>query len=262
MKKYLSGLLFIWVVLIGLSVTIIYLNQNHGYFMFSSPSYDSTYVSLRFDDGLKSQKQAFELLRKYNLTGSVYIISDNLEGLSGWEEDYYLNLSEVKSISEFMEIGSHSKSHADLIRVAQYESEIVLSKKNLEGYGFNISTFVYPGGNYNPRVLSLVKRNYDCASTQDVGTNGIPIRPHLLKDFTLRSYNDISTAKRVIKDGKWNILTFHDIGPIEVEKMPTMFRKVAESNSFSLEEFENLLEYLKQNNIQVVTIKDGCDLFK
>ena len=161
-----------------------------------------------------------------------------------------------------MEIGAHTFSHADLIRTRVYEREILENKENLESWGFNVSTFVYPGGNYNPPVLNIVQKNFDCASTQDVGTNGHPIRPYLLKDFTLRSYNSMETAKRVIKIGKWNILTLHDIGKIELENMPSLFKKIANSNSFDLGNFEKLLIYLKDNNITVITIKEGCDKFK
>jgi len=265
MKKNLKSkilvLLAMLVILIIFGV-IIYLNQYYGFFMFSKPYFNKTYVSLRFDDGLISQKAAFEILRENNLTGSMYIITDKPSSNILWEKEYYLNWSDIQNLSSFMEVGSHSKTHADLTKTPAYKKEIIESKQDLLKHGINATTFVYPGGNYNHDVVVAVEENYDCASTQDIGTNWIPIRPHLLKDFTFRDGNSNETFSRVIKEGKWNILTFHDIGEFDTKRMPYVFSKVAEGNSITPEFFESLVKYLKENNIEVITIADGCKKFK
>jgi peptidoglycan/xylan/chitin deacetylase (PgdA/CDA1 family) len=261
MKKSLFKIGALFLVIILLGGIIIFLNQNKGYFIFSNPSSNETYVSLRFDDALVSQLSAFELLKEYNYTGSVYVITSKPDS-AGWESNYYLNWSQLNELSKFMEIGSHTVTHSDLIYSKNYEYEIVESKKQLEENGFNITSFVYPGGNYNLRVLKTVQANYLCASTQDVGTNWKPIRQYLLKDFTFRKANDISTIKRVIKKGKWNILTFHDIGARNENSMPYLFSLVTNSNSVSLEYFEEVLKYIKQEDIKVITISNGCEKFR
>lgn len=244
-----------------MAILVLSLNQLYGYFIFSKPYFNETYVSLRFDDGLKSQLRAFSLLKEYNLTGSMYIITDKPDTLIEWEKEYYLSWEEIRNLSNFMEIGSHSSSHPDLTKIKDYKSEIAGSKKTLEERGFNVTTFVYPAGNYNPQIIEEARKNYDCASTQDVGTNYPPIRPLLLKDFTMRSLNDIDTAKRVIKKGKWNILTFHDIGKID-GNLPSSYNSVADYNSLDLETFKSILDHLKKENIKVITITEGCEIFK
>jgi hypothetical protein len=125
-----------------------------------------------------------------------------------------------------------------------------------------VSTFVYPGGNYDFPIVRVAQQNFDCACSQNVGINGVPISPYLLKGFTLRSNNNFETAKRVIKPGKWNILTFHDIGQVDIPGAPKIFNKVVKSNSFDVDEFEKILVYLNENNIKVITIKEGCDKLK
>lgn len=248
------------VFIIFLSGFIIYLNQSMGFFIFSKPYFNQTYISFRFDDGLVSQQKAFDILMENNFTGSVYIISSKLN-TSSLDKNYYLNLTQLDSIKSFMEIGSHSFTHTDLIYSRNYEYEIFESKKQLEEYGFNITTFVYPGGNYNSRVMRAVSKSYNCASTQDVGTNWMPLREYLLKDFTFRSNSDIQTLQRVIKIGKWNILTFHDIGQFNESSVPLLYGKIAKSNSVSLDFFKEVVDYVKENNMTVISISEGCRLF-
>ena len=259
MKKLIFFLAIILAILLG---GLIYLNQNYGFFIYSDTNSQETYVSLRFDDGLISQKAAFDLLKKYNMTGSSYIITTKPASEIEWEKKYYLDWNQIKEISSFIEIGSHTLTHQDLTKTSDYRSEIVLSKATLENQGYKVSTFVYPAGIYNYFVIKEVEKNYECASTQDVGVNDLKInKPVLLKDFTVRDYNSLEQVKNVIKKGSWTILTFHDIGEISLD-LPETYSKVAKGNSISLELFEDILKYLKNNNIKVITIADGCQKFK
>jgi len=245
-----------------LFAVLIYLNQNHGFFIIGNSQEYPTYVSLRFDDGLKSQLSAFEILRQNNLSGSMYIITSKPYSQIGWQKEYYLNWSEIKQLSYFMEIGSHTITHRDLTRTDEYGEEIKFSKKELEAQGFNISTFVYPAGIYNTRVIKEVESNYECASTQDVGVNSLEIKsPHLLKDFTLSADNNIEDVKRVIKKGSWTILTFHDIDQVS-SVVPDYYVKISSSNTISVEFFKDILDYLKSENINIITVENGCKQFK
>ncbi len=245
--------IFVAVALILLAVTI-YLNQFYGWFIFGSPSFDDTYVSLRFDDGWKSQLNAYELLKKYDLTGSIYIISGFMgrEGYMSWED--------VEKVSEIMEIGGHTVNHADLknLRTLQdYEEEIGDDFRTLTEKGFKVKTFVYPYGNYNRTAVKVVKKYYIGASTQDVGPNTQDANPFLLKDFTIRSFNSISDIKRVIIPGTWTILTFHDVG----EPHP-LAPSAVKGNAVSVEFFEEILKWLKETNVTVISIAEGCEKLK
>jgi len=245
--------IFIAVALILLAI-VLYLNQFYGWFILKTPGFDDTYVSLRFDDGWKSQLNAYELLKKYNLTGSIYIIS----GFMGHEG--YMRWEDVEKISEIMEIGGHTVHHADLKNLStsqDYEHEIGDDFRTLTGKGFKVKTFVYPYGNYNGIAVSVVKKYYIGASTQDVGVNTKSTNPFLLKDFTIRSFNSIKDIKRVIVPGTWTIFTFHDVG----EPHP-LAPSAVKGNAVSVEFFEEILKWLKEIDVEVITIAEGCEMLE
>jgi peptidoglycan/xylan/chitin deacetylase (PgdA/CDA1 family) len=267
MKRDAKIFFIIWICFLIIGGLILYLNQSQGYIIFSNPQLNETYVTFRFDDGLASQKQAFDVLKENNLTGSLYVIVNRINLSDDIDKGYYLDWNEIKNLSEFMEIGSHSLNHFDLTKSKDYKKEIIESKTALLERGFNVTTFVYPGGNYDSWVLRVVKDNYDCASSQDVGTNWIPLREYALKDFTFRDKNDIDTIKRVIKPGKWNILAFHDINlkdPDIAAKIKPFsdYAGATYANDISLEYFKKIVSYVKENNYTVITINDGCGRFK
>jgi peptidoglycan/xylan/chitin deacetylase (PgdA/CDA1 family) len=215
---------------------------------------------MRFDDGLKSQKKAFELVERYRLTGSVYIITSKPDSPIEWERGYDLNWQDIRDICRFMEIGSHGRTHADLTCDSNYRNEIRESKEDLERRGFVVTTFAYPAGLCDARSINEVERHYLGACTQDVGVNDVPIAPHLLNGFIVRD-NSLVTMRRVIKNNTWNILTFHDIGFDENASLPRIYKEVARRNSIDIGFFESILQYLKQNDIKVITIRDGCERF-
>jgi peptidoglycan/xylan/chitin deacetylase (PgdA/CDA1 family) len=241
------------VALVLLAIAL-YLNQFYGWFVFKTPSFDDTYVSLRFDDGWESQLNAYELLKKYNLTGSIYIIS----GFMG--EEGYMSWEDVEELSEIMEIGGHTVHHADLKNLStleDYEEEIGSDFRTLKKKGFKVKTFVYPYGNYNMTAVNVVKKYYIGASTQDVGVNTKGANPFLLKDFTIRSFNSVRDVKRVIVPGTWTILTFHDVG----EPHPRAPSAV-KGNAVSVEFFEEILKWLNETPIEVITVAEGCEMLE
>lgn len=210
----------------------------------------STYVSLRFDDGWKSQLNAARLLAQYGVPGSIYIISNNMgrEGYMTWED--------VQAVSRVMEIGGHTVSHSDLRNLASrqaYEAEIAADYRALTGRGFTVTTFVYPFGNYSPTAIDIIRKHYACASTQDIGANTDQTDPYLLKDFTVRSSNSLEDVKRMIAPGAWTILTFHDVGEPAPGANPAE-RGNAVTEAF----FEQILQWFQANDIKVITVAEGC----
>jgi peptidoglycan/xylan/chitin deacetylase (PgdA/CDA1 family) len=212
----------------------------------------ATYVSLRFDDGWKSQLNAARLLDQYDVPGSIYIISDFMgqEGYMTWDD--------VRSVSRVMEIGGHTLSHSDLRNlnsVKEYEAEIEANYRALTDRGFKVTTFVYPYGNYSRPAIDILKKYYACASTQDIGAITNDSDPYLLKDFTIRGNNSLDDVIRMIAPGAWTTLTFHDVGE------PAPGANPAErGNAISEAFFEQILQWLKTNDIKVITMADGCKM--
>ena len=214
----------------------------------------STYVSLRFDDGWKSQLNAARLLAQYDLPGSIYIISDDM-GRPG-----YMTWDDVQTVSQVMEIGGHTRSHSDLRNLASrqaYEAEIGADYHALADRGFTATTFVYPYGNYSRTAIDIIKKYYICASTQDIGANTDKTDPYLLKDFTVRSSNTLDDVRRMIAPGAWTTLTFHDVGE------PAEGANPAErGNAITEAFFEQVLQWLKANDVKVITVAEGCKMLR
>jgi peptidoglycan/xylan/chitin deacetylase (PgdA/CDA1 family) len=211
-----------------------------------------TYVSLRFDDGWKSQLNAARLLAQYGVPGSIYIISDDMgqEGYMTWDE--------VRQVSRVMEIGGHTVSHSDLrnlTSVQEYEAEIGADYRALADRGFAVTTFVYPYGNYSPTAIDVIRKYYACASTQDIGANTDKTDPFLLKDFTIRGNNTLDDVARMITPNAWTILTFHDVGEPAPGANPA-----EKGNAITEAFFEKILQWLKTNDVRVITVAEGCKI--
>lgn len=127
-------------------------------------------VAITFDDGFSDQLKAFDLLKKYNMKATFYIITGG--ELSNWcigadRKDYscgdsYLSWQEIINLknSGLIEIGSHTLNHLSLPNqtIAVQRDEIIRSKKILEDkLGITITSFAYPYGKLNDSIIGIVK---------------------------------------------------------------------------------------------------------
>lgn len=125
---------------------------------------------ITFDDGFSDQLKAFDLLKKYNMKATFYIIIGG--ELSNWcigaERknfscgDGYMTWPEIINLknSGLIEIGSHTIDHLSLPNqtLAVQRDQIIRSKKILEEkLGIPITSFAYPYGRLNDSVVSIVK---------------------------------------------------------------------------------------------------------
>jgi peptidoglycan/xylan/chitin deacetylase (PgdA/CDA1 family) len=128
-------------------------------------------VAITFDDGFSDQLRAFDLLKKYNMKATYYIIVGGER--SGWcigtERknfscgDAYLGWDQIKSLmnSGLIEIGSHTINHLSLPSqsLAVQKDEIITSKSILEQkLGINITSFAYPYGMLNDQLAQIVRQ--------------------------------------------------------------------------------------------------------
>jgi len=132
---------------------------------------DKKNIVLTFDDGYEDfYTEAFPLLKKYNMKGTVYVI------INGLDKKGYLTKAQVKEMaaSGVVEIGSHTFNHPDLriLKKKDAKFEIQASKKILEQIsGKPIYTFAYPFGYYKPEFFSeLSEAGYEAAVTVKPGS--------------------------------------------------------------------------------------------
>lgn len=113
-------------------------------------------VTTSWDDGHKLDLKLARLLKKYEIRGTFYISPENKEFRKG----ELLSDEEIIKLNRDFEIGAHTMTHPRLTKINEEEafSEIVNSKKHLEKLlGEEIRCFCYPGGDYNEKIMELVR---------------------------------------------------------------------------------------------------------
>jgi peptidoglycan/xylan/chitin deacetylase (PgdA/CDA1 family) len=144
-------------------------------------------VLITFDDGYSDfYTSALPILKRFNLTATLYITTSCIGGTSRWllsdgeGKRPMLTWDQMDEInrSGLVEIGSHSRSHPqlDVIPIAQANEEILSSKKDLEErLGIRVNSFAYPHGYHNQKVKNIVKQGgylSACAVKNAMSTTG------------------------------------------------------------------------------------------
>ena len=133
--------------------------------------YSTQSAVLTFDDGYKDfYSNAFPLLKKYHMRGTIYIIQNDI----GKPE--FLSHRQIQEMldSLLIEVGSHTLTHAYLKTMSDNaaKKQIVESKKKLEEeFNIKVETFAYPNGAFNQKTVELVKEaSYSAAVSVISGT--------------------------------------------------------------------------------------------
>jgi len=133
--------------------------------------YSTQSVVLTFDDGYKDfYDNAFPLLKKYHMRGTVYIVQNNI-GKSD-----FLSHKQIEEMldSQLIEIGSHTLAHAYLRTMSDAfaRKQILESKQKLEEeFNIRVKTFAYPNGAFSAKTIDLVKEaSYSAAVSVINGT--------------------------------------------------------------------------------------------
>jgi peptidoglycan/xylan/chitin deacetylase (PgdA/CDA1 family) len=135
-------------------------------------------VVITFDDGFTNQLQAFDILRRYNMKATFYIITggaasqwcigagrryhDPLQPAGGCG-DSYLTWDQVRMLdrSGLITIGAHTVDHQNLAADSPQQQlfEIDQSKAQLESQlGHVVKHFCYPYGTYNQTTIDIVRQ--------------------------------------------------------------------------------------------------------
>lgn len=160
--------------------------------------YDNSVV-LVFDDGFEDfYKEAFPLLKRYNHKATIYPVAKSVNEKFSW--DIYSNRSHLSAeqlveISEHnIEIGSHSLSHPDLIRISDTEliKELKESKIILEKIiGKKINSLSFPFGSWNEHIWKEAKKlGYKSASAYRKHKHSFP---DVINVIGIYSFDNIGT---------------------------------------------------------------------
>ncbi|KEK24422.1 polysaccharide deacetylase family protein [Bacillus gaemokensis] len=149
-------------------------------------------IFVTFDDGMKNNMNAFRILQKlkddtFKPTATEYMIVANVD------VEGALSTVEIKEMvdSGIFSVQSHTATHADLPKIANYEEELKGSKEKLEKItGKPVIAIAYPFGHVDNKVVAETKKYYQFATTTKPGqfiTKGEP--DELLKMKRVRMHN-------------------------------------------------------------------------
>jgi len=221
--------------------------DNSDFFYQIAPIFDfkQSIVSLTFDDGYISQFEiGIPLLKERNLSATFYVITNSVDSL-------------IKTIilgnkSDEFEIGSHTMTHPDLVKIGNEEaikelldSQLYLKNKFGEYAGLTLS---YPWGIYNNSIKQLAESYYLAARSADVGYNSlVMLDKYALKMQSFDEHTEVFKADQwvdfSIKNHLWLIEMIHGI----------------DNNGYSPVDSRTLIEhfdYIKKNedNIWCTTV--------
>ncbi len=110
-------------------------------------------IILTFDDGNEDNyTNAFPIMRKYGFTGVLYIVVDYVNTPN------YLTADQIKEMAAAgWEVGSHTKTHPNLMNSNNVRYEVVQSKIDLEKMlGVPVLTFAYPFGDVGNTAVNYI----------------------------------------------------------------------------------------------------------
>ncbi len=160
-------------------------------------------VVLTFDDGYAdAYDHAFRLLRKFNMVGTFFVITDTLDA----RQSGYLTWDQAREMAAAgMSIQSHTRSHPNLAEGCDYDClvwQILGSVEAIEAQiGQRPRFFCYPGGQYNDAALTVLKQvGIVGAVTTQSGTLHTSDRPLELKRVRMRGTTTISDLAWMVRD--------------------------------------------------------------
>lgn len=127
-------------------------------------------VILSFDDGyVDNYTDAFNILKKYDMIGTFFIITDNTDGGG------YMSLDMLREMKEAgMDLQNHTAHHLDL-SILSYDDqkESIKSGQDFlrDKIGVDSEFVCYPSGKYNDNTIQVLKDlNMQGAVTTEFGT--------------------------------------------------------------------------------------------
>lgn len=165
------------------------------------------FVTTSWDDGHVLDMKLAALLQKYNLKGTFYISPLNQHITP---EDR-LTSDQVLELAKNFEIGAHTMTHPDLLKLSytDAEKEVVDSKLHLEKIiGKSVTAFCYPSGRYGDQHVSMVKRlGFHVARTVRRFSFGIS-KDSFQMETSVHVYNHWSDLFDILVFSRFNPINF------------------------------------------------------
>jgi hypothetical protein len=214
-----------------------------------SGNLDQAFISFWFDDAWLSQyMQAYPVLKSYNFPAAIAVPTNTIETTN------YMNWAQLKILAENdWEITDHGLSHD--CTMANWDKEKIdyeykMSKLILWKNKLTADIFVTPCGVNSQTMHEEAYKYFIGYRTVDPGFNNLSnFDVYNLKVKNIDNLVKIDDIKgwiqSSIKDRSWLILVFHKVGEATSDLSDEKF-------NISLNDFKNIVEYIKSSNTQVV----------
>jgi peptidoglycan/xylan/chitin deacetylase (PgdA/CDA1 family)/glycosyltransferase involved in cell wall biosynthesis len=159
-------------------------------------------VILTFDDGyLDNYTNAFPLLRKFGMTGVIFLVADPALTSNAWDaaagepQAPLMSRDQVLEMAEFgVEFGSHTVTHPRLPELPdeRLHGELCESKRVLEGWlGRPVTALAYPFGAVDERVKRSAQRaGYEWAVATNSGPTSFGRDPFEVRRVQILPWTD------------------------------------------------------------------------
>ena len=158
---------------------------------------DAVFVTTSWDDGHVLDHKLANLLESYDLPGTFYVATRNVELRPRDRVGPY----GTRSLAERFEIGAHTRQHLRLptLSLAAARQEIVSGKAELEdAIGGEVRSFCYPGGSYLPAHVNLV-RDAGFTVARTIKRYSTVASPPLEMPTTVNAYNHLVDGSAVLR---------------------------------------------------------------
>lgn len=233
------------------------INQPSGFNHRNSALFDTAFsrqplVSFVSDDGDIEDYTVFKpLFDSYGWKFTLAIQTAYVGGRDKYDRQIMTWDQIHEMYAEGHTIAAHTHTHPDLtqLSVSDAEQEMVRSKEELLKRGFDVRHIMYPHGRANDNVYNLARKHY---------LSGAGIYPQINRhgcdnakigrfSVNKRDMTELKNAvDQAIDNNAWAVFYIHGYEARE----PGFMNKLTE-----------LMDYIKNRNIKVVTYDDGYDYF-
>jgi len=215
------------------------------------------YLVLTFDDAKKSVfNNCFPIMESFGMKGCIYVATDYVGKGFPSSPLPCMSVSEILILyGNYWEIGSHTKTHRNLIMLSkkQIEKELVGSINFLKNMGIKrVNSIAYPGGAISTKEVRITEKYFE------IGRMTVP-KPYVISDhldLTIRAntiYGNEFDEKELkdylsqLKASKgFGVFLFHDVVGV--------VRDVG--NELTLDKFKKIIEMISKSDIPVKTFQE------